>query len=132
MLDAAFIRDHLEAVKANCKNRLAAHAEVDRVVELDDRRKKLVGEKQAVEQRANEISQQIPREKDPAKKQELIAEGKRLREQKSGMEADVKRVEAELHAALLTIPNMTHPDATVGGTPADNKVIRRVGEPRTF
>ena len=43
-----------------------------------------------------------------------------------------KQVEAELHAALLTIPNMTHPDAPVGSTPADNKVIRRVGEPRKF
>jgi seryl-tRNA synthetase len=132
MLDAAFIRDHLDAVKANCKNRVATHAEVDRVVELDDRRKKLVGETQAIQQRANEISQQIPKEKDAAKKQELIAEGKRLREQKTGMEAEVKKVEAELHAALLTIPNMTHPDAPVGGTPADNKVLRRVGEPREF
>jgi seryl-tRNA synthetase len=132
MLDAAYIRDHLDAVKANAKNRLAAHAEVDRVVELDDRRKKLVGETQAIQQRSNELSQQIPKEKDPARKQELIAEGKRLREQKTAMEADVKKVEAELHAALLTIPNMTHPDAPVGGTPADNKVLRRVGEPRKF
>lgn len=132
MLDAPFIRDHLEAVKANCQNRLATHAQVDRVVELDDERRRLIGETQIVQQRANEISQQIPKEKDPARKQELIAEGKRLREQKSGMEGEVKKVEDDLHAALLTIPNMTHPDAPVGSTPADNQVIRRVGEPRTF
>ena len=132
MLDAAFIRDNLGAVKANCTNRLAAHAEVDRVVELDGRRKKLVGETQTIQQRSNELSQQIPKEKDAAKKQELIAEGKRLREQKTGMEAEVKKVEADLHAALLTVPNMTHPDAPIGATPADNKVIRRVGEPRAF
>ena len=132
MLEAAFIRDHLEAVKANCKDRLATHAEVDRVVALDDERRRLVGETQAVQQRANELSQQIPKEKDPARKQQLIAEGKRLREQRTGMEAEVKKVEAELHAALLTIPNMTHPDAPVGSTPADNKVIRQVGKPRPF
>jgi seryl-tRNA synthetase len=132
MLDAAFVRDHLEAVKANCKNRLAANAEVDRVVELDDRRKKFISETQAIQQRANELSQQIPKEKDPGKKQELIGEGKRLREQKSAMEGEVKRVETDLHLALLTIPNMTHPDAPVGSTPADNKVLRRVGDPRTF
>ncbi len=132
MLDAAFIRDNTEAVKANARNRLATHAEVDRVVELDERRKKIISETQTVQERANQISKQIGPEKDPAKKQEMIAEGKRLREQKAGMEAEVKKVEAELHSALLTIPNMTHPDAPVGGTPADNKVIRRVGEPRTF
>ena len=132
MLDAAFIRDNLGAVKANCKNRLAAHAEVDRVVELDDGRKKIISETQAIQQRANEISALIPREKDPARKQELIAEGKALRERKTAMEAEVKKVEAELHAALLTIPNMTHPDAPVGSTPADNKVISKSGEPRVF
>ncbi|HVK14312.1 MAG TPA: serine--tRNA ligase [Gemmataceae bacterium] len=132
MLDAAFIRDNLEAVKANCKNRLAAHAEVDRVVELDDRRKKLVSETQALQERANQISKLIGPEKDAAKKEALKAEGKALREQKTAMEAEVKKVEAELHAALLTIPNMTHPDAPVGSTPADNKVIARSGDPRTF
>src|SRR5262245_28422659 len=132
MLDAAFIRDNIEAVKANCKDRLAAHAEVDRVVELDDRRKKLISETQTIQERSNQISKQIGPEKDPARKEELKAEGKRLREQKSAMEAEVKKVEAERDAALLTIPNMTHPDAPVGSTPADNKVLRRVGEPRKF
>src|SRR5262245_39687318 len=132
MLDAAFIRDNLEAVKANCKNRQAPHAEVDRVVALDDRRKKLVGETQVIQQRSNEISQQIPKEKDQAKKQGLIAEGKSLRERRTIMEGEVKQVEVDLHAALLTIPNMTHPDAPVGATPADNKVLRKWGEPRKF
>jgi seryl-tRNA synthetase len=132
MLDAAFIRDHLEAVKANCKNRLAPHAQVDRVVELDDQRRKLINDTQAIQQRSNEVSKLIGPEKDPSKKEALKAEGKALREQKTTMEAEVKKVEADLHAALLTIPNMTHPDAPVGATPADNKVIRRVGEPRKF
>ena len=114
MLDAAYIREHLEAVKANCKNRLATHAEVDRVVQLDDQRKKLIGETQTIQQRANEISGLSPKEKDPARKQELIAEDKSLRERKTTMEAEVKKIEADLHAALLTIPNMTHPDAPSG------------------
>jgi seryl-tRNA synthetase len=132
MLDAAFVRDNLEAVKANCKNRLAANAEVNRVVALDDQRKKLINDTQLVQQRANEVPKLIGPEKDAAKREELKSEGKRLREQKTAMEAEVKKVEAELHAALLTIPNMTHPDAPVGSTPADNKVIRSVGEPRKF
>ncbi len=132
MLDAAFIRDHLAAVKANCKNRLATHAEVERVVTLDDLRRRLVGDTQTIQQRANEISQLIPKEKDAARKQELIAEGKAHRERKSAMEGEVKKVEADLHAALLTIPNMTHPDAPVGATPDDNKVIKRWGEPTKF
>lgn len=132
MLDAAFIRDNLDAVKVNCTNRLAHHAEVDKVVTLDDLRRKLVNETQVLQQRANELSKQVGPEKDPTKKQQLIAEGKSLRERKETMEKEVKQVEADLHAALLTIPNMTHPDAPVGSTPADNKVVRKWGTPRAF
>ena len=74
-----FIRDNLDAVKANCRNR-NVKADVDRVVALDDERKRLVQETQIVQQRQNEVSKLIPKEKDAAKKQELIAEGKTLRE----------------------------------------------------
>jgi seryl-tRNA synthetase len=131
MLDAAFIREHLDAVKTNCRNR-NVKADVDRVVQLDDERKRLIQETQVVQQRQNEVSKLIPKEKDPARKQELIAEGKRLREQAGAMEKQLKEVQEQLHAALLTIPNVTHPDAPVGSTAEDNKVITKWGEPRKF
>ena len=38
MLDAAFVRDNLEAVKANSRNRNVPNADPDRVVALDDER----------------------------------------------------------------------------------------------
>ncbi len=82
MLDAAFIREHLDAVKTNCRHR-NVKADVDRVVQLDDERKRLIQQTQAIQQRQNEVSKLIPKEKDPARKQELIAEGKRLREEAS-------------------------------------------------
>lgn len=131
MLDAQFIRDNLDAVKANCKNR-NVQADVDRVVALVEQRKQVVHATQLVQQRQNEISKSIPPEKDKDKKQALIAEGRKLREEVAQLEAQAKQVEAELRAVLLTIPNMTHPDAPVGGTPADNKVVQRWGEPRKF
>jgi seryl-tRNA synthetase len=131
MLDTAYIRANLEAVKANVRNRNVT-ADVDKVVRLDDERKRLVHESQLLQQRANELSKQIPKEKDAAKKQELIAEGKKLREQVGAQEKQVKQVEADLTTVLLTIPNLSHPDAPVGTTGADNKVLRRVGETPKF
>jgi seryl-tRNA synthetase len=131
MLDVAFIREHLEAVKTNCRNR-NVKADVDRVVQLDDERRRLIQQTDAIKQRQNEISKLMSKEKDPARKQELIAEGKGLKESIVGQEKPLKRVEDDLHAALLTIPNMTHPDAPVGTAAEDNKVIRRWGEPRSF
>jgi seryl-tRNA synthetase len=131
MLDAAFIRANLEAVRTNCVNR-AVKADPAAVVRLDDERKRIIVENQALQQRANELSRSILQEKDPAAKQSLIVEGKQLREQVGTLNKQLKQAEADLHVALLTIPNMTHPAAPVGHTVADNKVIRRSGEPTKF
>ncbi|HEY1378483.1 MAG TPA: serine--tRNA ligase [Gemmataceae bacterium] len=132
MLDVHVIRANLDAVKANCRNRNVPAADPDLVVRLDDERKRLVQEAQTLQQRANELSKGIPKEKDAAKKQELIAEGKRLRVQVAEAEWQVKEIEAKLHAALLVIPNLTHPDAPVGSTAEDNKVITTWGERPAF
>jgi seryl-tRNA synthetase len=131
MLDIAFIREHVDAVKANCRNR-NVQADVDGVVRLDDERKRLVQEAQTLQQRANEVAKQTGKEKDPAKKQALIEEGRKLREQVAAVEARRKQAEDERDRLLRVIPNMSHPDAPVGTTAADNKVIKRWGEPRTF
>ena len=134
MLDPAFVRANVEGVKANARIRNVpdAAAAVDRIVELDDRRKKLVSEAQVFEQRANQVAKLVGPEKDPAKKQELIAEGKRLREQVAAKQQEVKQVEGELHTELMKLPNMTHHDAPIGKDPSDNKVIKKWGEPRKF
>src|SRR5262245_15398418 len=131
MLDAAFIRQNLDAVKENLRNR-NVKADVDSVVRLDDERKRLVQEAQLLQQRANEVSKNIPKEKDPAKKQELIEEGRNLREQVNGIEEQKKQVQQQLDAVLMTIPNMSHPEAPVGTTAEDNKVLKKWGEPRKF
>jgi seryl-tRNA synthetase len=131
MLDAQFIRDNLEAVKTNCKNR-NVKADPERVVQLDDERKRLVQETQTLQQRQNEISKLIPKEKDKDKKQGLIQEGRELRDKVGALETQVKQVEIDLRAVLATIPNMSHPSAPVGTTAEDNKVIKRWEEPRKF
>src|ERR1700747_1898618 len=123
MLDAQFIRDNVEAVKTNCRNR-AVTTDVDRGVTLDDQRKELLQKTQILQQRQNEISKLIPKEKDKDKKQALIQEGRALRDQVAAWEAQVKQAEEDLRLVLTVIPNMTHPDAPIGATPADNKVIR--------
>jgi seryl-tRNA synthetase len=127
MLDAHFIREHLDAVKTNCRNR-NVKADPDRVVQLDDERKRLLSETQTLQQRSNEVSKLIPKEKDAAKKQALIQEGRDLRAKVGELEARSKQIDADLHAVLVTIPNMTHPDAPVGTEAKDNKVIKTWGE----
>lgn len=135
MLDVHFLRENLDKVKTNCQNRNVT-ADVDKVVALDDRRKQVVGQRQTIQQRQNEHAKKVKEEKDPAKKQALIAEGKelarQLREQESEIEKQLKEVEEQLRLALLVIPNMTHPAAPVGQTAEDNKVVAKWGAPRQF
>src|SRR5258708_145652 len=112
MLDAQFICEHLDAVKANCVNR-NVKPNVDPVGHLENERKRLAQETQQIQQRQNELSKLIPKEKDKVKKDELVQQGRKLREQVAALEAQSKQVETDLRAILSSIPNMTHPDAPV-------------------
>jgi seryl-tRNA synthetase len=131
MLDAQYIREHLDEVKTNCTNR-NTKADVENVVRLDDQRKRLVHERQQLQQRQNEVSKLIPTEKDNAKKQALIQEGKQLRVQVGELEKQEKQIDADLETALKGIPNLSHPDAPVGTTAEDNKVVKVAGQKPQF
>jgi seryl-tRNA synthetase len=131
LLDVQFIRDHLDDVKTNCRNR-NVKADVDRVVQLDDERRRLIQETQKVQQRQNEIAKLTRAAKDATERQALIQEGKTLKEQVAGEEKQLKQVENDLRAVLGTIPNLSHPAAPVGTTAEDNKVLRTWGQPPSF
>jgi seryl-tRNA synthetase len=106
--------------------------EVGRVVVLDGERKRLLQVVEEVRRRQNEVAQATGKEKDPAKRAELVAEGKRLKAESSENEERLRPLETEVHARLGRIPNLTHPDAPVGMTEESSKVLRMVGTPRTF
>ena len=131
MLDATFVRENLDAVKENCRNRNVT-VDVDRVAAVYDRRREIIQRRQSAQQRRNELSELIPKEKDTAKKQALIEENRELRGRIGEMEKEENEVEAELDGLLKSIPNMSHPDAPVGTTAEDNKVIDHWGEPTKF
>jgi seryl-tRNA synthetase len=131
MLDANFIRDNLQAVKDNCVNR-GVEADPARIVALDDERKRQETEMGRLRQRANEVAKSIGPAKDNEEREKLKAEGRLLKEQIASLEKQYKQVQEDLAVALMTVPNMTHPDAPVGRTSEHNKVIRKSGEPTKF
>jgi seryl-tRNA synthetase len=132
MLDAAYIRDNLELVKQNCRNRGAKAADPDAVVKLDDERKRLEGLRGDTAARQNQLSAGFKDAKTPEAKQALKEESTKLKEQIAKIDADLKVTQAALDAALTLIPNMTHPDAPVGADEKANKEIAKFGERRKF
>jgi seryl-tRNA synthetase len=131
MLDAAFVREHLDAVKLNCANRNVT-ADVDAVVRLDDERKRIQRQSDETKAKQNEISKKFVGARTNEEKQALKDESNRLKEQVAKFDADLKRVQDGLHVVLLTIPNMTHPDAPVGKDSSANTVVNRFREPTKF
>ncbi len=129
MLDLQFVCDNLEAIRTNCKHR---HVEADlhHIVSLRDRRSMLIIQTDETRHEQKETSALIPKAA-AADKPALIEKGRALRERVSQLEADLAKVEADVRMALMTIPNLTHPDAPLGGE-ADSKTVRTWGAPRTF
>lgn len=131
MLDLQYISDNLDQVAENCRNR-GVTVDLSELARLKNRRAELIGQVDQQRREQNEISSQIPKEKDAQKKQTLIARGKELRQTVADREAELKEAEAALRGVQMQIPNMTHPAAPVGRLAEDNKVVRTWGEKRQF
>lgn len=131
MLDYRFIKENLDAVKENIKNRNMS-ADADVVVELYDRRTALVTRRQELQQKRNENAAAMKGKMDADVRQKLIEEGKRIKDEISEVEKDCEEIEARLEEAARKIPNMAHPDAPVGKLDTENLEVKKVGVPRKF
>jgi seryl-tRNA synthetase len=119
-------------VKANCRNRNVPDFPVDRVVAFEAKRRQLERLRGETAARQNDISKQFPQAKTPEEKAALKEQSTALKNEIGTIDAELKIVGDDLLLNLMQIPNMTHPDAPVGTTDADNKVVAVVGEPPEF
>ncbi len=131
MLDYKFIKDNLDAVKANIRNRNMT-ADADLVVQLYDRRTALVTELQQLQQKRNENARAMKQKLEPEQRGALIESGKALKEKIAGVEKESSETERKLEEAARQIPNMVHPDAPVGKLDTENLEVKKVGTPRKF
>jgi seryl-tRNA synthetase len=61
----------------------------------------------------------------PEQREQLKEQGRKLREQKEKAQAEHDELECEIDGLLARVPNMTHPDAPIGGDDASNLEIAR-------
>ena len=134
MLDIKVIRENPEKVKAALNRRCKDYtAEVDRVLELDARRRDIIGQVEAIKAAQNAENKKIPALKKAGEDTTAIfAELKKLAEQIKYLDGELKTVEDELNTALLVIPNTPNDDIPDGPDSDSNVEIRRDGTPRTF
>ena len=113
MLDRRFIVENAQLVKQNCINR-GANVDVDRFVQLEQRRKACQMEVEELNRKANEVSKSIGKAKDPAERDVRKEEGRQLRERTQAVQAEIDQLAAQLDLIQRQIPNLSHPDAPIG------------------
>lgn len=114
MLDRRFITENADKVAKNCRLR-GVDVDVPQLVTLEAERLEKLRLSQELNRQANETSKGIGKAKSPDEREQMIARGRELREQKDVAQAEHDRLDGEIDSMLRAIPNLTHPDAPVGG-----------------
>jgi len=129
MLDLQFICDHRDEVIENC-NKRGVQADVDAVIRLRDQRNALIVRGDEIRRQQKDVSARIPKAA-ADERPGLIEQGKVLRDEVSAIDEQLRVVEEQLRSEQARIPNLTHPDAPIGGE-ADAREIRVWGRRPEF
>jgi seryl-tRNA synthetase len=128
MLDIRYIREHAEDVQENAR-RKGYDVSIDQLLELDAKNRSMQQQADELRTKRNEISSQM---KGGRPSDELIAEGKLLKEQLAVIETELKAVSDDFIVLLKKVPNMALADVPVGASEDENVVAKKVGEPTVF
>jgi len=131
MLDIRFIKENLEAVRQNIRDRYM-DADVDLLVSLYDKKNALLRELEESRRLRNENAQAMKSNLSKEERAIRIEEGKRLKEIIARLEAELQEIERAFAEELAKIPNMAHPKAPRGKEDKDNLEVKRVGSPTQF
>src|SRR4026208_754829 len=134
MLDPAYVRDHIETVRAGLRSRgLAPDKALEEIATLETARRRIIPELEGLKREQNTSGDEIARAKRQGRDTTPIQEANRHRAQQiKQMGVPLDRVEQQREKALLVLPNLPHVTVPVGRSAADNVEVRRCGEPRTF
>ena len=132
MLDLKFIRANPDVVREAIANK-GENAELDRLLELDERARELIVESDELKRQRNVESEEIAKLKkgggdasEPIERmREVSARIKEYDEKLSGLRE-------EMDGILLTVPNVPHETVPVGRDESDNVLIREWGEPHSL
>ena len=130
MLSINLIRENPKVVREALDRRDEDIAPLDRIIELDEKRRVILTSSEALRARRNQVSKELSKMKE--KPPEVIAEMRQVGAEIKAKDADLKKLDAELYDSLLRLPNLPLPDVPSGADETENVVVKTVGEPATF
>ena len=125
MLSLELIRQNPDMVRKALEKRQFSEP-LDDILALDERRRGLLSEVEALRARRNEVSKQIGKmaEKPP----QLIEEMRELGNRIKTLDEQLKATEAQLNDLLLRLPNIPHPTVPLGKDESENRIVRSWGK----
>ena len=133
MLDIRYIKENPEEVVA----RLAmkgkdAKEEIARIIELDGKRRAIIGETESLKAEQNKVTKMIPAMKKEGKDTtEIFKQMGEMKAKAKELDDQLKTVEEELNFVMLGLPNLPDTDLKDGGK-ENNEPLRYFGEPHKF
>ena len=127
MLDINFIRNNKTLVEHSIKEKMYKNINLDEILTLDDQRKTLLQQVEALRKERNDNTAKM---KNGKPSDELIAKGKEIKEKLNTLEADLSNFEKELNLKLKTVPNVIFDDVPLGDESASVEV-KKWGECKT-
>lgn len=134
MLDIKIIRENPGKVKEALKTRNADYdCYIDEILEIDEKRRKLSTETDALKAEQNKVSKQIPiMKKNGENTDAVMAEMKEISEKIKNDNAVISELEAKQRDTLLRIPNIPSETTPIGKDDSENVELRKWGEPSKF
>lgn len=124
MLDIKFIRENADLIKEAARKKRISF-DVEKLLVLDDQRKKALGEVEALRARQNTASDAISQMKDESEKEGAIAEMRKVKEDLLEKGDALKKINEKWEALILEVPNVPDPSVPEGESDADNQEIRK-------
>ena len=124
MLSIASLREEPDAIRGDLVRRGDDPAPVARALELDEQRRGVLTQLEAMRADRNEAGRLIGSADSDEERQRLIEEQRAVAGRLDELEAQLAATDTALDELLLTIPNRVHPDVPDGGEP-DALVVRQ-------
>lgn len=132
MLDIRRIRMNPEEVIKALEKRKGKFP-IDKVLELDEKRRRVLTEVEEMKARQNTASKEVPKLKKEGKDaSHIFTEMKTLSDKIKELDVEVKGIDEELKITLLQIPNTPNDSVVEGDSDEDNVELRKNGEPKKF
>lgn len=128
MIDINIIRESPEIVRQALVKRQMDTEPVDRVRELDARRRKFISEVENLKAERNKVSKEIGKMDEGSDRQEKVDAMRQLGDEIKSLEGDLKDTESSLKVIMDAIPNIPEDSVPIGKDESENPVVKAVGE----